>query len=38
MSITYMDALKHFAKVDNELKRLHNTVKCFSDDVGMDFG
>lgn len=33
-----MDDLKLFAKNDNELKSLLNTVKYFSDNIGMDFG
>lgn len=33
-----MDDIKLFAKYDNELKRILNTVKCFNDDIGMDFG
>ena len=34
----YMDDLKFFARNDNELTGLFDTVKKFSDDMGMQFG
>ena len=34
----YMDDLKLFAKDDNDLEGLLQTVKKFSDDIGMSFG
>ena len=34
----YMDDLKLFARNDNELTGLLDTVKKFSDDIGMQFG
>ena len=34
----YMDDLKLFAKNDNELEGMLQTVKKFSDDIGMTFG
>ncbi|XP_063585774.1 uncharacterized protein LOC134763144 [Penaeus indicus] len=34
----YMDDLKLFAKSDKDLEGLLTTVKCFSDDIGMEFG
>ncbi|XP_063591903.1 uncharacterized protein LOC134768991 [Penaeus indicus] len=33
-----MDDLKLFAKSDQDLEGLLTTVKCFSDDIGMEFG
>ena len=33
-----MDDLKLFAKDDNDLEGLLQTVKKFSDDIGMSFG
>lgn len=33
-----MDHIKFFAKGDNELKSIVNAVKCFSDDIAVDFG
>ena len=34
----YMDDLKLFGKNDSEIEGLLKTVKCFSDDIGMEFG
>ena len=34
----YMDDLKRFAKNDQDLKGLLNTVKEFRNDIGMEFG
>ena len=34
----YMDDLKLFAKDEHELEGLLQTVKKFSDDIGMEFG
>ena len=34
----YMDDLKIFAKDDTELEKLLDTVKTFSDEIGMEFG
>lgn len=33
-----MNDIKFFAKDENVLKGLANAVKCFSDNIGMDFG
>ena len=33
-----MDVLKRFAKNDQDLEGLLNTVKEFSNDIGMEFG
>ena len=33
-----MDDLKLFAKDDNDLEGLLQTMKTFSDDIGMSFG
>lgn len=34
----YMDDHKSFTKYDTELKGFLSRVKCFSFDIGMDFG
>ena len=34
----YMDDLKLFGKNDSEIEGLLKTDKCFSDDIGMEFG
>lgn len=33
-----MDHIKLFVKDDNALKAILNNVKCFSDNICMDFG
>lgn len=33
-----MADIKHFAKGNNELTDIRNTVKCFSDNIGMGYG
>lgn len=33
-----MNDVKFFGKDENEWKSIFHTIKCFSDDFGMDFG
>ena len=34
----YMDSIKLFAKTEKELETLINTVRIYSEDIGMEYG